>query len=51
MISLCSIRSSAAIAALLLLSGVAMTSADTPPPQEPALSRQMREKMAALHAL
>ena len=49
MISLSSIRSSAAIAALLLLSGVATTSADTPPPQQPALSRETREKMAALH--
>ena len=47
MISLRSAR--AAITATLLLCGAAVTVADTPPPPEHELSRETREKMAALH--
>ena len=49
MISICSVRARAAITALLLLSGTAMTWADTPPPVHRELSKETREKMAALH--
>jgi hypothetical protein len=49
MISISSVRARAAITALLLLSGTTMTWADTPPPVHRELSKETREKMAALH--
>jgi hypothetical protein len=42
------VRARTAIAALLLLSGAASTRADSPAPEH-ALSKETREKMAALH--
>jgi hypothetical protein len=49
MISISSVRARAAVTAILLLSGAAVTSADTPPPEHRELSKETREKMAALH--
>jgi cytochrome c556 len=49
MISISSVRARAAITAILLLFGATVTSADTPPPEHRELSRETREKMAALH--
>jgi hypothetical protein len=49
MIRISSVRARACITALLLLSGVAVTVADTPPPEQRELSKDTREKMAALH--
>jgi hypothetical protein len=49
MISLSSVRARATVTALLLLFGAAVTLADTPPPEQRDLSKDTREKMAALH--
>jgi hypothetical protein len=49
MSSISSVRTRAALTAILLLCAVAVTSADTPPPGQPELSKETREKMAALH--
>jgi hypothetical protein len=49
MISISSVRARAAMTAVLLLFSAAVTLADTPPPEHRELSKETREKMAALH--